>query len=77
MIARIPKDFCTAEFVFIRHDPHQNALCSPNDDLFHVLEAGVKTLLIDFGDRPGQVLVDRLRSALGELDQLMGAGSDS
>ncbi len=57
MTARISKDFFTAEFVFIRHDPHQNSLCPRNDDLFRVLEAGVKILLVDIGDSPDQELV--------------------
>ncbi|KAF4117021.1 hypothetical protein G5714_001574 [Onychostoma macrolepis] len=49
----------------------QLSLCPPYDDLFRVLEAGVKTFLVDIGDCPKQVLVDRLKPAHGDLDQPM------
>ncbi|KAI2646555.1 Gag-Pol polyprotein [Labeo rohita] len=47
----IPKDLSTAEFAFIQHDAHRNAL-RPHDGPFCVLEAGVKSFLIDIGGRP-------------------------
>lgn len=48
----IPKDLSTTKFVFIQHDAHRNALGPPYDGPFHVLEAGIKSFLIDIGGRP-------------------------
>ncbi len=70
-VAWMPRDLSAAEFVFIRHDAHRHSLWPPYDGPFRVLEAGVKTFLVDIGGRPERVTVDRLKPAHGELGQPM------
>ncbi|KAL0150514.1 hypothetical protein M9458_054107 [Cirrhinus mrigala] len=67
----IPKDLSTAEFVFVRHDAHRNALRPPYDEPFRVLEAGVKSFLVDIGGRPERVTVGQLKPAHGKPNQPM------
>ncbi len=70
-VAWMPRDLSAAEYVFIRHDAHRHSLRPPYDGPFRVLEAGVKTFLVNIGGRPERVTVDRLKPAHGELCQLM------
>nr|XP_010769834.1 PREDICTED: uncharacterized protein LOC104945814 [Notothenia coriiceps] len=53
----------SADFVFIRHDADRGPLRPPYDGPFRVIRHRDKSLVVDVGDRPETVSVDRIKPA--------------
>ena len=61
--SRMPPEIHKAEYDFVRHDAHRDALQPPYDGPFRVLEHGEKHFSLEVGGRVELVSVDRLKPA--------------